>query len=45
MSKDSEKQIFNWKLIATASTVVLTAAGVGAAMLGGKFDIKLPMKQ
>ena len=43
--KDSEKRMFNWKLIATASTVVLAAVGVGTAMLGGKFDIKLPVKK
>lgn len=44
-TKDSEKRVFNWKLIATASTVILAAVGVGTAMLGGKFDIKLPSKK
>ncbi len=44
-NKDSEKRMFNWKLIATASTVVLVAVGVGTAMLGGRFDIKLPTKK
>ncbi len=44
-TKDSEKRMFNWKLIATASTVVLAAVGVGTAMFGGKFDIKLPTKK
>lgn len=31
--------------LAAASTVVLTAVGVGTAMLGGKFDIKFPTRQ
>lgn len=43
--KDSEKRTLNWKLIATASTVVLAAIGIGAKMLGGKFDIKLTNKK
>ena len=43
--KDSEKRQFNWKLIAAASTVLLTALGIGTAILGGKFDIKLPTKK
>ena len=43
--KDSEKKKFNWKLIGTASTVVLAAVGIGTAMFGGKFDIKLPSKK
>lgn len=44
-NKDSEKRMFNWELIATASAVILAAVGVGTAMLGGKFDIKLPTKK
>ena len=43
--KDSEKRAFNWQLIGTASAVVLAAVGIGTAMLGGKFDIKLPTKK
>lgn len=42
--KDSEKKEFNWKTLGVASFVVLTALGIGAATLGGKFDIKLPKK-
>lgn len=42
--KDSEKKEFNWKTHGVASFVVLTAVGIGAAALGGKFDIKLPKK-
>ena len=40
--KDSEKKAFNWKVIGTASFVVLTAIGIGTAALGGNFNIKLP---
>lgn len=43
--KDSEKRGFNWKVIGTASTLVLAAVGIGTAVLGGKFDIKLPVKK
>lgn len=43
--KDTEKKEFNWKIIGTASFVLLTAVGIGSAALGGKFDIKLPKKQ
>lgn len=40
--KDSEKKAFNWKVVGTASFVVLTAIGIGTAALGGNFNIKLP---
>lgn len=43
--KDSEKRVLNWKVIGTASTLVLAAVGIGAAMLGGKLDIKLPTRK
>lgn len=43
--KDSEKRMFNWKLLGSASAVVLAAVGIGTAVLGGKFDIKLPSKK
>lgn len=43
-SKDSEKRGFNWKVISAASFAVLTAVGIGAATLGGNFNIKLPKK-
>ncbi len=43
--KDSEKRSFNWQLISTASVIVLAAVGIGTAVLGGKFDIKLPIKK
>jgi len=40
--KDSEKKVFNWKVLGTASFVVLTFVGIGTAALGGNFNIKLP---
>ena len=43
--KDSEKRMFNWKVIGSASFLVLTAVGIGTAVLGGKFNIKLPTKK
>jgi len=43
--KDSEKQMFNRKVIESASFLVLTAVGIGTAMLGGKFNIKFPTKK
>ncbi len=43
-SKDSEKRGFNWKVISAASFAVLTAVGIGAATLGGNFNVKLPKK-
>lgn len=42
--KDSEKRMFNWKALGTASAVVLAIVGVGAAALGGNFNLKLPKK-
>lgn len=42
--KDSEKRAFNWKIISSASMVVLVAAGIGLATLGGDFNFKLPKK-
>jgi hypothetical protein len=40
--KDSEKKAFDWKIVGAASLVVLTVVGIGAAALGGNFNIKLP---
>lgn len=40
--KDAEKKTFNWRVVGTASFVVLTAIGIGTAALGGNFNIKLP---
>lgn len=42
--KDSEKRGFNWKVIGVASMLAITAVGVGAAALGGNFNVKLSKK-
>ena len=42
--KDTQKRKFNWKIIGTASSVVIMAVGIGSSVLGGKFDFKLPKK-
>ena len=43
--KDSEKRQFNWGLIGAASAALITVVGVGIAALGGKVDLKLPLKK
>lgn len=40
--KDSEKRDFNWKLVGAISTALVAVVGIGAGVLGGKFDFKLP---
>ncbi len=42
--KDTEKKEFSGKTLGAASFVVLAVAGIGAAALGGKVDIK-PLKR
>ena len=42
--KDSEKRAFNWKTIGIASMFDVTVVGIGAAALGGNFNVKLPKK-
>lgn len=42
--KDTEKREFNWKLVGGISMALITVAGIGAGVLGGKFDFKLPKK-
>ena len=42
--KDSEKREFNWRLIRGASLTLVAVISVSAAVLGGKFDLKLPKK-
>ena len=44
IAKDSEKREFNWKLVAGASLLAAFVAGVGGALLGGKFNIKPPKR-
>lgn len=36
------KNDFNWKIMSAASFVAITVVGIGAGVLGGKFNIKLP---
>lgn len=42
--KDSEKRQFNWGTIKVASTVLVIGLGIGASILGGNVNIKLPKK-
>ncbi len=42
--KDSEKRGFNWKLIGTICVSLIAITGVGGAVLGGNFNLKLPKK-
>lgn len=43
--KDSEKRVFNWRLISGVSLAVIAVVGISAGVLGGKFDIKLLPKK
>lgn len=40
--KDSENKAFYWKVIGAGTVAVISIVGLGAAALGGKFDIDLP---
>lgn len=40
--KDSENKAFYWKVIGAGTVAVISIVGLGAAVLGGKFDIDLP---
>jgi len=40
--KDTENKKFNWKLVAGGAAVVLAVVGIGASILGGNTNIKLP---
>lgn len=42
--KDSEKRQFDWKLVGSISLALVSVVGIGAGVLGGKFDLKLPKK-
>lgn len=44
-AKDSEKRAFNWKLAGGASLALVVVAGIGASVLGGNFNLKLPTKK
>lgn len=39
--KDSENKAFYWKVIGSGTVAVILIVGLGAAALGGKFDIDL----
>lgn len=41
-SKDSENKGFNWKIITLGTLAVFTTVGIGASILGGNINIKLP---
>lgn len=41
-NKDSEDKGFNWKVITMGTLAVFTAVGIGASILGGNTNIKLP---
>lgn len=42
--KDSEKRAFNWETIGIVSMFAVTVVGIGAATLGGNFNVKFPKK-
>lgn len=41
-SKDTENKGFNWKIISLGTLAVFTVVGIGASILGGNTNIKLP---
>jgi len=41
-SKDSENKGFNWKVVTLGAVAVFSAIGIGASILGGNTNIKLP---
>lgn len=41
-SKDTENKGFNWKMISLGTFAVFTVVGLGASILGGNTNIKLP---
>ena len=41
-SKDTENKGFNWKMISLGTLAVFTVVGIGASILGGNTNIKLP---
>lgn len=42
--KDTEKRMYNWKLVGTVGVAVVAVVGVSAGILGGNFNLKLPNK-
>lgn len=41
-SKDTENKKFNWKIVSAGAIAVITIVGIGASILGGNTNIKLP---
>jgi molecular chaperone GrpE (heat shock protein) len=41
-SKDSENKNFNWKIISAGAFVVTAVVSIGASLLGGNSNFKLP---
>lgn len=41
-SKDTENKGFNWRMISLGTLSVFTVVGIGASILGGNTNIKLP---
>jgi hypothetical protein len=41
-SKDTENKGFNWRMISLGTLAVFTVVGIGASILGGNTNIKLP---
>lgn len=41
-SKDTENKEFNWKMVSLGTVAVFTVVGLGASILGGNTNIKLP---
>lgn len=41
-SKDTENKEFNWKTISLGAIAVFSVVGIGASILGGDTNIKLP---
>lgn len=42
VAKDSENKKFLWQMIGIGSVVVISAIGIGATLLGGNINFKLP---
>lgn len=41
-SKDTENKKFNWKIVSAGAVAVIAIVGIGASILGGNTNIKLP---
>jgi hypothetical protein len=41
-SKDTENKKFNWKIVSAGAFVVIAVVGIGASILGGNTNIKMP---